>query len=239
MSTQPTVLVVDDDPGILKLVQLELLDQDMSVLTAATGDDALRVAEEHDPDLIVLDVVLPDASGLDVMRRLRDYGSTPIILLTAMDRDADKVRGLDLGADDYLAKPFNPEELTARIRAVLRRAQQPAASRSVLHVHDVEIDLDRRLVRRAGEVVQLTKTEWGVLQVLAENAGKVMVSTQILSRVWGPEYQGELQYLRVWISRLRSKLEPDRGTESLVKTFPGVGYMLVAPVAPVLDAPRD
>jgi two-component system KDP operon response regulator KdpE len=153
----------------------------------------------------------------------------PIILLTAKDHDEDKVRGLELGADDYLAKPFNPEELSARVRAVLRRGYRPInGGENIVRAANVEIDLNRRLVKREGQVVSLTRTEWMLLQHLAANAGKVMLNTELLSKVWGPEYRDDLQYLRVWVSRLRSKLESDPARPAIIKTLQGIGYMLNA-----------
>jgi two-component system KDP operon response regulator KdpE len=185
------------------------------------------MAEQQRPDLVVLDIMMPDISGLEVMRRLRERSSVPIILLTAKDHDQDKVRGLDLGADDYLIKPFNPEELSARVRAVLRRGVRPAdGEENVITIGDVEIDLSRRLVKKNGEVVSLTRTEWMLLQQLAANAGKVMLNTELLSKVWGPEYRDDLQYLRVWVSRLRGKLENEPSKPRLIKTLQGIGYLL-------------
>jgi two-component system KDP operon response regulator KdpE len=224
-SAQALVLAVDDDPSILKLLRYELAGQGLQVITAASGEETLRLADEQHPDLIVLDVMLPDISGLEVMRRLRERSTTPIVLLTGKGADADKVRGLLQGADDYLTKPFNPEELSARVYAILRRARRGnGTSGRVIAVDGLEIDLDRRIVRRAGRLIALTRTEWNLLQQLAGNAGKVLASAEILSKVWGPEYRDDLQYLRVWISRLRSKLERD-DARPLIKTFRGVGYM--------------
>ena len=232
VSSEPMILVADDDPSILKLVRLELTEQGFHAVTAQNGADALKVAEEQRPDLIVLDIMLPDQSGLEVMRQLRQRTSTPIILLTAMNTDADKVRGLEMGADDYLAKPFNPEELSARVRAVLRRgARRSGPTSHIVQIRDLTIDLERRMVLRNEQIVPLTRTEWNLLQQLAENAGKVMVAAEILSKVWGPEYRDDVQYLRVWISRLRSKLEPNRPEASMIRTFTGIGYMLESPAA--------
>jgi two-component system KDP operon response regulator KdpE len=139
------------------------------------------------------------------------------------------VRGLEMGADDYLVKPFNPEELSARVRAVLRREFRPTiGAESIVKVRNIEIDLNRRLVKKEGEIVSLTRTEWMLLQHLAANAGKVMLNTELLSKVWGPEYRDDLQYLRVWVSRLRSKLEPDAANPTIIKTLQGIGYLLDA-----------
>jgi two-component system, OmpR family, KDP operon response regulator KdpE len=226
MTVEPLILAVDDEAGILRLIRLELSEQGFRVVVASDGDEAIRTFEQQRPDVVVLDIMLPDMSGLEVMRRLRDRSNTPIILLTARDHDEDKVRGLELGADDYVVKPFNPQELTARVRAVMRRAVRESIGDSVVVAGDVEIDLDKRLVTKAGDPVSLTRTEWMLLQHLASNAGRVMLNTELLSKVWGPEYIDDLQYLRVWISRLRSKLETDHSQPSVIKTLQGIGYLL-------------
>jgi two-component system KDP operon response regulator KdpE len=229
MAVEPLILAVDDEAGILRLIKLELSSQGFRVVVANDGEEALRLAEQQRPDIVILDVMMPEMSGLEVMRRLRERTSIPIILLTAKDHDEDKVRGLELGADDYLVKPFNPEELSARVRAVLRRGFRPSAgAETIVRVANVEIDLSRRLVKKDGEVVALTRTEWMLLQHLAANAGKVMLNTELLSKVWGPEYRDDLQYLRVWVSRLRSKLEPDASNPTIIKTLQGIGYLLDA-----------
>ena len=226
MTVEPLILAVDDEAGILRLIRLELSEQGFRVVVASDGDEAIRTFEQQRPDVVVLDIMLPDMSGLEVMRRLRERSNTPIILLTARDHDEDKVRGLELGADDYIVKPFNPQELTARVRAVMRRAVRESMGESIVVAGDVEIDLDKRLVTKAGEPVSLTRTEWMLLQHLASNAGRVMLNTELLSKVWGPEYIDDLQYLRVWISRLRSKLETDHAQPSVIKTLQGIGYLL-------------
>jgi two-component system KDP operon response regulator KdpE len=228
MSTQPLVLVADDEPRITKLVAIALSEEGFRVVTANGGEQALQKAEEVRPDIVLLDIVMPDLTGLEVMRRLRERVNTPVILLTAKGSDADKVRGLEMGADDYLVKPFNPEELSARVRAVLRRSVGLSNTENLVRAGDVEIDLNRRLVKKSGEIVTLTRTEWMLLQHLAANAGKVMLNTELLSKVWGPEYRDDLQYLRVWVSRLRSKLEPDPANPTIIKTLQGIGYLLDA-----------
>jgi two-component system KDP operon response regulator KdpE len=229
VTTEPLVLAVDDEAGILRLIKLELSSQGFRMITASSGEEALRMAEEHRPDIVLLDIVMPDVTGLEVMRRLRERTSVPVILLTAKGADADKIRGLELGADDYLAKPFSPEELSARVRAVLRRSIGSSSRENIVRAGDVEIDLNRRLVKRDGELVALTRTEWMLLQHLASHPGKIMLNVELLAKVWGPEYRDDLQYLRVWVSRLRSKLERDRSDPQLIKTFQGIGYMFVAP----------
>ncbi len=229
MSTEPLVLAVDDEAGILRLIKLELSTQGFRVVTAASGDEALRTAEEQRPDIALLDIVMPEMTGLEVMRRLRERSSIPVILLTAKGSESDKVRGLELGADDYLSKPFSPDELSARVRAVLRRSVGSSGTENIVRVGNIEVNLNRRLVKREGKIVTLTRTEWMLLQHLAANVGKIMLNAELLSKVWGPEYRDDLQYLRVWVSRLRRKLEEDPSKPRLIKTFQGIGYMLAIP----------
>jgi two-component system KDP operon response regulator KdpE len=226
MTSEPLVLTVDDEPGILRLLKLELTAQGFRVISATGGEEALKLVEEQRPDIVLLDVIMPDMTGLEVMRRLREVSSVPVILITAKDTDTDKVQGLGLGADDYVVKPFNPEEVGARVAAVLRRSVGPQNVERVLNIGDLEIDLNRRLVLRGGEVVSLTRTEWLLLQHLAANAGRVMLNAELLSKVWGPEYRDDLQYLRVWVSRLRRKLELDPANPHIIKTKQGIGYLL-------------
>lgn len=228
MGTEQMILAVDDEPGILRVIKLELSAQGFRVLTASNGEEGLRMAEEHRPDLVLLDIVMPEMTGLEVMRELRERSNVPIIMLTAKRSETDKVMGLEMGADDYLPKPFSLDELSARVRAVLRRSTVTPNTESVVRVEGVEIDLGRRLVKRDGDLVNLTRTEWMLLQCLAANAGKVMLNAELLSKVWGPEYVGDLQYLRVWVSRLRGKLEREPSEPKIIKTFQGVGYMLTA-----------
>jgi two-component system KDP operon response regulator KdpE len=228
MTPEPLVLAVDDEAGILRLMKLELTGQGFRVITAGNGEEALKLVEEQRPDVVLLDVIMPEMTGLEVMRRIREQMNVPVIMVTAKDSDQDKVRGLELGADDYIVKPFSPEELGARIRAVLRRAMGNQSTERVIRVQDVEIDLNRRLVSRSGDTVSLTRTEWLLLQYLAANAGKVMLNAELLSKVWGPEYHDDVQYLRVWVSRLRRKLEPNPNEPQIIKTMQGIGYMLDA-----------
>jgi two-component system KDP operon response regulator KdpE len=228
MTPEPLVLAVDDEAGILRLMKLELTGQGFRVITASNGEEALKLVEEQRPDAVLLDVIMPEMTGLEVMRRIREQMNVPIIMVTAKDSDQDKVRGLEMGADDYIVKPFSPEEMGARIRAVLRRAIGNQNTERVIKVQDVEIDLNRRIMTRNGEVVSLTRTEWLLLQYLAANAGKVMLNSELLSKVWGPEYHDDVQYLRVWVSRLRRKLEPNPNEPVIIKTMQGIGYMLDA-----------
>ncbi len=235
-TTVPLILVVDDDANILQFVKLELTSQEFRVATSQDGAEALKIVEEQRPDLVILDVVMPNMSGLEVMRRLRETSGVPIILLTGRNRDQDKVRGLDMGADDYLAKPFNPDELSARVRAILRRGHAlDERPHPIVRNGNIEIDLVKRLVTKDGELVTLTRTEWLLLQYLATNAGRVIVNAELLTRVWGVEYSTDVQYLRVWISRIRHKLGEETANRTLIKTMPGVGYLLQAD-EPVPDA---
>jgi two-component system KDP operon response regulator KdpE len=220
-------MAVDDEPGILRLIKLELSTQGFRVVTAENGESALRTAEEDRPDIALLDIMMPDISGLELMRKLRERSSIPIILLTAKGGETDKVRGLELGADDYIAKPFSPDELSARVRAVLRRAIGGSAGEHIVNANGIEVDLNRRLVHKNGELVSLTRTEWMLLQHMATYPGKVMLNTELLGKVWGPEYRDDLQYLRVWVSRLRKKLEDDPSHPTIIRTFQGIGYMFV------------
>jgi two-component system, OmpR family, KDP operon response regulator KdpE len=239
MNSEPLVLAVDDEKAIINLIKTELREQGFRVITATGGEEALALADEYRPDIAVLDLIMPDLGGLELMRRLRERRPLPVIVLTAMGASVDKIRGLELGADDYLAKPFDPQELAARVRAVLRRAGSEETRKGVVVMADegrVEIDLDRRIVRRDGEIVGLSRTEWLLLQYLASNPGKVMLNNQVLSSVWGPEYRDEFQYLRVWVFRLRQKLEENPATPRIIKTLPGIGLMLSADESEIVPA---
>ncbi len=226
LSAQPLVLVADDEPRITKLVSIALSEEGFRVLTAAGGEEALAKAEEVRPDIVLLDIVMPDLDGIEVMRQLRERRAVPVILLTAKGSTSDKAKGLDLGADDYIAKPFHPDELAARVRAVIRRSNGTQPGAGVLRFDDIEIDLERRMVTRGGTLVQLSRTEWLLLQHLAGNAGKVVLHSELLTKVWGPEYRDDLQYLRVWVSRVRRKLGAKPGDPGRIRTFQGIGYLL-------------
>ncbi len=241
MNPRPLILIVDDEPGILRLIKTELESQDFDVIAAVDGVQGLKAVTQSQrwPDLAVLDIVMPNMTGIQLMVALREHAAIAVILLTAKDSEADKVRGLESGADDYVAKPFSPDELSARVRAVLRRSTREAQREHVFRNGAVEIDLMRRLVRRNGDIVQLSRTEWMLLQHLAGNPGKIMLNAELLHKVWGPEYSDDLQYLRVWVSRIRRKIEEDPSNPQLIKTFQGVGYMLVAPGQPARGDQTD
>jgi DNA-binding response OmpR family regulator len=225
------ILVVDDEPPIVRLVKAKLRLDGYEVLTASRGDEALRVLQEQAPDLVVLDVMMPDMDGFETLRRIREHSQVPVVMLTARGSDADKLQGLQSGADDYITKPFNPDELEARIAAVLRRSlgTKPIGTETVLRYPGLEIDLERKTVHVQGEEVRLSRREWELLTQLAENAGRVMMHGELLSRIWGPEYRNETQYLRTWVSRLRAKLEPEDASLTLITTYPGIGYRFESP----------
>jgi two-component system KDP operon response regulator KdpE len=231
MVRKQLILVVDDEPAIVRLVRAKLQADGFAVLTASRGEEALERLDNERPDLILLDLMMPGMDGFETLRRIRTVAQVPVIMLTARAGDADKLRGLHGGADDYMTKPFNPDELSARIAAVLRRTAgaAPVGGRSTLRYPGVEIDLEQRRVTVAGEEIRLSRTEWELLAQLASNAGRVMLHGELLSRVWGPEFRDEVHYLRTWVSRLRAKLEPQSTSPSLITTFPGLGYRLEAP----------
>lgn len=222
---QPLVILADAEGGVVRIVQGELQEQGFRVQIADSGDDALRLVDELRPAILVLGLRLVGVSGLDVMRRVHARQNVPVILLSSDEDGAQKVRALDMGADDFVVKPFSPEELSARVRAVLRRTRAPRPG-VVVHMDGVAIDLERHTVTRHGSPVRLTRTEWMLLEHLIANAGHVLMNRDLLEKVWGPEYTSDLQYLRVWISRLRRKLETNPATPRFIKTYAGIGYML-------------
>ena len=222
------VLVVDDDPLLVRLVRTHLEKTGYRVLAAGDGEQALEVAANELPDLVVLDLMLPKLDGFEVCRRIREFSLVPVIMLTARGEPVDRLRGFEMGADDYLAKPFVPAELLARVRAVLRRSQQAtsAATPSVVRCGDIAIDLLRRRVTVREEAVKLTATEFRLLQHLAANAGKVLSHTELLTRVWGPEYRDDRDYLWAYVRHLRRKLERDPEHPVHILSQPGFGYVL-------------
>ena len=223
------VLVVDDEPPIVRAVAANLRVRGFEVLTASSGEAALTAVETHQPDCIVLDLGLPGIDGLEVLRRLRTWTQVPVVVLTAIDSERDKVTALDLGADDYVTKPFGVAELMARIRVALRHASATGADRPrVITAADVAIDLDAKLVTRGGTAVRLTPTEYRLVETLATNAGRLCTHRFLLERVWGPGYGDESQYLRVYMANLRKKLD-DPSAPQLLLTEPGMGYRFVVP----------
>lgn len=224
------VLIAEDESDLRAFISRNLRARDFAVLEASTGIEALTLWETEQPQLLILDIMMPRMDGLEVCRRIRETSIVPIIVLTALDDERDKVTALDLGADDYLTKPFGVEELLARVRAVLRRGQwfaQPP-SPGVRRYGELEIDLEGRQVCRAGAEVRLTPTEFALLEQLVTNAGKVLTHRALLQRVWGRDYTEEAEYLRVYMGRLRHKLEADPANPRFFLTESGVGYRFVA-----------
>ena len=227
------VLLVDDEERILNFLRSKLTASGYEVLTASNGLEALEQAQAQEPDLIVLDVLMPRMNGLEVLKELRTFSSVPVIILSARGADADRIKGLSLGADDYLPKPFNPDELVARIEAVRRRLKpdEKRKTSEPLSLGDVTIDFDKHLVVIKGEEARLTRIEWLLLSELANNAGRLMTYGELLTRVWGPEYRDDVQILRTWISRLRAKIEKDPNNPKLIRTMAKTGYMIDQPSA--------
>jgi two-component system KDP operon response regulator KdpE len=224
------ILVVDDDVPILRLVRAKLQADGYSVMTAGNGEDALSALEEERPDLVVLDLMMPGMDGFETMRRIREDSTIPIILLTARTGASDKIQGLDLGADDYVTKPFNPDELSSRIAAILRRTTGGTQPKNqVLRYDQLTINLEKRRVTIEDQEVHLSRTEWELLHQLASHTGRVMLHAELLTRIWGPEFRDETHYLRTWVSRLRKKLGDDQEPPTLITTFPGMGYRLEPP----------
>ncbi len=222
------ILIVDDEPQILRALRAALTGHGYQVQTATNGEEALDAIAIRPPDVVILDLVMPGMSGFDVVKDVRVWSQVPIVVLSARGQERDKVTALDLGADDYLTKPFGMDELLARIRVALRhRAGAPDAS-SVVRAGNVTIDLARRFVVRDGDRVHLTPTEWDLLAELARNADRVLTHRMLLECVWGPTSTEEPQYLRVYINQLRRKLEADPAEPRVIATEPGVGYRLCA-----------
>jgi two-component system KDP operon response regulator KdpE len=225
------ILVVDDEPRVVRLVHEVLRAMGYQVIAAASGNSAIEMVALEQPDLVLLDILLPGGpDGYEVCRRIREFSEVPVIMLTARAREADMLRGFDVGADDYLTKPFSAKELVARVKAVLRRAKQPEEiAGTLLTCGDLEIDFARRTVKLCGEQVSLTRTEYALLRKLALNANRVMPHRDLLAEVWGPEYVDDIDYLRAYIRYLRRKLEADASNPRYVLTSQGVGYMLDCP----------
>jgi two-component system KDP operon response regulator KdpE len=216
------ILAIDDEPQIRRALRRTLESQAYDVRTAATGEDGLSALAWH-PDLVLLDLMLPDTDGLEIAQRIRSQSNVPIIVLSARGEDEQKVRALDAGCDDYITKPFSTDEMLARIRVALRHAAGHGTT-PVMEIDDLRIDVDRRQVTQAGREVHLTPTEYDVLKFLAQHAGKLVTHRMLLHEVWGPEHIEETQYLHVFMSQLRRKLEPQAAGLRYILTEPGVGY---------------
>jgi two-component system KDP operon response regulator KdpE len=224
-----TILIVDDDPVIVKFVRANLEVNEYTVAVAINGSEALKAVELDPPDLVLLDIMMPEMDGFEVCRRLREWSTVPIIMLTARGDEIDRVRCLELGADDYITKPFGVNEMMARVQAVLRRStprNTPFSSKPAFACGGLTINFTDRRVTVDDKEVKLTPTEYNLLRELALNEGKVLTHNQLLQKVWGPEYKSETQYLHVFIRRLRSKLEAGSKAPSCITTIPGVGYKI-------------
>lgn len=217
-------LVVDDEPPIVTALRASLEARGYDVLSAGTGKDGLRMLSSAEPDIVILDLGLPDMEGAEVLRRLRVFSEVPVVILTVREEQAEKVVALEAGADDYVTKPFAMEELMARLRAVLRRAGPEVRTDPVVRFRDIEVDLSRQLVRRKDRIVHLTPTEYRLLEAMITNPGKLLTHRWLLARVWGPGYEAESQYLRVYVAQLRKKLEDEPATPRWILTDPGIGY---------------
>jgi two-component system, OmpR family, KDP operon response regulator KdpE len=226
MNSRPRILVCDDEPQILRALRVILRDAGYEALPANTGEEALDVAAVRRPEAAIIDLVLPDIDGVEVCRRLREWGELPIIVLSAVGDEDAKVRALAAGADDYVTKPFGPRELIARLQAVLRRAGSDTEE-AVIQADGLEIDLAARVVRVGGDEVHLTPKEFDLLRMLARNRGRLMTHRELLSTVWGAGYGDDTQVLRAHVANLRRKIEPPTGPR-YIKTDPGVGYRFAA-----------
>lgn len=222
------VLAVDDDPAILRTLSINLRARGYDVETARDGRSALQVVDERMPDAVILDLGLPDLDGVTVLRRLRAFTQVPVVVLSARHESDDKVEALDEGADDYVTKPFDTEELFARLRAAIRRGA-PSDGALVVDVGDVHLDVTERHATRGGDEVRLTPTEWHIVEALARRQGRLVRQADLLHEVWGPGYNRETNYLRVYLAQLRRKLEADASRPTIFITDPGIGYRLVVP----------
>jgi len=233
MPSKATILAVDDEPRVLKLLKINLEPEGYRVLTASDGEEAIRTLESELPDLVILDLMLPQIDGYTVCRLIREFSAVPIIMLTARSAQVDLIHGFEVGADDYLTKPFSVAELLMRVQAVLRRSKWPEeiVARQVFRTGPIEIDFAQHCVSVSGEPVKLTPTEYRLLTYLALNANRVILHRELLRGVWGPEYGEETEYLRVYMRYLRQKLETDPANPRYLLTQPGAGYMFYQPEA--------
>ncbi len=225
------ILVIDDEPHLVKLVRSNLEAQHYRVISALDGPSGLAMTDKEGPDLVILDIMLPGMDGFDVLPKIREFSAVPVIMLTAKDQEVDVVKGLRLGADDYVRKPFSVHELLARVEAVLRRAasSEDVMTRPPFTCDDFTMDFQNRKVIVRGKEIKLGPTEYKLLTQLVRNAGRVMLHTDLLRKVWGPEYGGETEYLRVYISYLRNKIEEDPANPKYILTEHGVGYLFKRP----------
>jgi len=228
MTGRPRILICDDEAQILRALRVILGDAGFDVVPATTVQEALDAAAVRPPEAAIIDLVLPDGDGVDVCRSIREWSEMPLLVLSAVGDERDKVRALNAGADDYVTKPFGPDELVARLRAALRRVSPENEAESVLATDEIEIDLPAHRVTRSGEEVHLTPTEFDLLRLLVRNRGRLLTHRMLLKEVWGPGFQNDTQVLRVHIANLRRKIEPQSGKPRLIRTDPGVGYRFTA-----------
>lgn len=226
MSSKIRVLVVDDEPAILRFLKPALEANNYEIMSAGTVAEAIKRIAAETPDIVVLDLGLPDGDGKDVIRQVREWSDVPIVILSARDREVEKIEALDLGGDDFVNKPFGVGELLARMRTALRHRMEKEVETPVLRTDDVEIDSVRHRVTRANAEVKLTPKEFELLSFLARHAGKVVTHRQILTAVWGPAHAADTQYLRVYVGQLRQKIEKDPGDPRIILTEPGIGYRI-------------
>ena len=220
------ILLVDDEERIVRFLTSKLKASGYEVLIAVDGLTGLDQVHAQEPDMVVLDLLMPKLGGLEMLKELRSFSTVPVIILTAKGADDDRIKGLRMGADDYLPKPFNPDELVARIEAIRRRLEpRDTKAAEVFRLGDVTIDFGKRQMQVGGEAKHLTRTEWLLLSQLVNNAGRLMLYEELLSRVWGPEYRDDIQILRTWMSRLRNKLQSDPRSP-LIRTIPKTGYII-------------
>jgi len=226
---KPNVLIIDDELQIRRLLRACLEGNGYRVLEASSGQEGITQAAQHPPDVVILDLGLPDMDGVTVLKRLREWSRVPVVVLSVRDREEDKISALDNGADDYVTKPFGTGELLARLRVAHRHSMRSTDS-PIFQAGDLEVDLTSRIVKFKGQQVKLTATEYSLLRLFVQHAGKVLTHRQILKEVWGPNYTEQTHYLRVYIAHLREKLEKDPTRPALIITEPGVGYRLMAEV---------
>jgi two-component system KDP operon response regulator KdpE len=229
---QPKILIVDDEPKIVRFISANLKSLGHETVSCTNGKEALERIDDFDPDLLLLDIMMPHMDGFEVLQRLRHFSNVPVIILTARSDSTDKVRGLNLGADDYLTKPFSLDELFARVNAVLRRIQArtdaPVSKLSELKTGPITVNLASRRAWLHDTEIRFTETEYNLFALLIQHAGKVMTHEQLLSDVWGPEYRDDVEYLRVAIARIRQKIKQLDADLDIIVTYPGVGYMAAA-----------
>lgn len=222
------ILIIDDEKQIRRMLKVALEGHEYHISEAASGKEGLRQAATFHPDLLILDLNLPDISGLETLKQIRDWSEVPIIILSVLDREDEKIQALDMGANDYVTKPFSMGELLARVRAALRHTAR-VEDEPVINIVDLSVDVAHRLVTVKGEKVKLTPTEYEILKNLALNTGRVLTHKQLLTRIWGSQYERETHYLRVYMASLRRKIEADPTQPRYIITEPGVGYRLVSP----------